>query len=114
MNLVHPELDCDKCLLALQRAAHMFEQASATETAVEIRKELERLASLTSTVLPSPEALDQEISDAQLECLFDIPSFLGAMVRVPASLYQNLVLAVLTRSRNRLGITSSRRSMTIR
>lgn len=80
MNLIHHYLDCEKSLLALLQAAQIFEEAGASETATEMRREQGRLASATNTTLPPLDVPDLVLGDAQLDSFFDIPSFLDDMV----------------------------------
>ncbi len=47
----YARLDCRKPIAALLQAAQMFEQAGAAEVAAEIRREQERLALLSQTVI---------------------------------------------------------------
>ncbi|TPX12711.1 uncharacterized protein E0L32_000888 [Thyridium curvatum] len=82
MNLIHHYLDCEKSLLALLQAAQIFEEAGASETATEMRREQGRLASATNTTLPPLDVPDLVLGDAQLDSFFDIPSFLDDMLDI--------------------------------
>jgi hypothetical protein len=65
----------------LQQAAQLFEQAGAIDAANEVRRDGDRVAALTQTVL-SPEEYENPVEDTPLPALFDIPSFFGEMVRL--------------------------------
>lgn len=62
----------------------MFEQAGAIDAANEIRRDGDRVAALTQTVL-SPEVVENPVADTQLPILFDIPSIFDEMVSLVPS-----------------------------
>ncbi|OKL58576.1 hypothetical protein UA08_06004 [Talaromyces atroroseus] len=78
LPVAHGFVDSKRLLTNLQQAAHMFEQAGAIDAANEVRRDGERIAVLTQTVL-SPEAFENPAGDMPLPALFDIPSFFGEM-----------------------------------
>lgn len=82
MNTVHSHLNYSLVFTALHQAAQMYEEAGAIEAAQDIRREEEKLARMTNTVL-SPEILEDAESRRESNPLFDIPSFLNEAVRNP-------------------------------
>ncbi|KAH8205255.1 hypothetical protein TruAng_000502 [Truncatella angustata] len=74
MNAAHHYLNYSMVFPTLNQAAEMFEQAGAVEAAIDIRREQDKLALLTNTVL-SPEVLEHGNLDKDANALFDIPSF---------------------------------------
>ncbi|KAI4604168.1 hypothetical protein KJ359_000296 [Pestalotiopsis sp. 9143b] len=74
MTVAHQYLNYSVVFPALHQAAQMFEEAGSVEAANDIRREQDRLAMLTSTVL-SPEVLEHGNAEREANELFDIPSF---------------------------------------
>ncbi|KAF7516461.1 hypothetical protein G7054_g14143 [Neopestalotiopsis clavispora] len=74
MTVAHQYLNYSMVFPALHQAAQMFEGAGSVDAANDIRKEQDKLAMLTNTVL-SPEVLEHGNADREANQLFDIPSF---------------------------------------
>lgn len=74
----------------------MFEQAGAVDAASDIRREQDKLAMRTNTIL-SPEILEHDYADRASNALFDIPSFWDEAVRAP--LREFPILYMLTNTR---------------
>ncbi|KAM0806807.1 putative Transcription factor domain-containing protein [Seiridium cardinale] len=74
MNAAHLHLNYSMVFPALHQAAQMFEQAGAVDAANDIRREQDRLAMMTNTIL-SPEVLENGQAERDVNALFDIPSF---------------------------------------
>ncbi|ETS74222.1 hypothetical protein PFICI_14088 [Pestalotiopsis fici W106-1] len=74
MTAAHQHLNYSMVFPALHQAAQMFEGAGSVDAANDIRKEQDKLAMLTNTVL-SPEVLEHGNAEREANQLFDIPSF---------------------------------------
>lgn len=81
MTVAHQYLNYSMVFPALHQAAQMFEEAGSVEAANDIRREQDRVAMLTSTVL-SPEVLEHGNAEREANELFDIPSFWDEAVRL--------------------------------
>jgi hypothetical protein len=73
----------------------MFEEGGAQDTANELRRDSDRIAALTQTIL-SPRAIQNSSGDIPLSELFDIPSFIEVMVRYILKLLIGFLSGFLT------------------
>lgn len=86
-------MDCVKAFAALRQAAQIFEEAGALEAANELRREQERVALATQTILSPLEVGGSMLpTDTDDTILFDIPNFLDAAV----SLSYGIILQLYT------------------
>ncbi|KAJ5578606.1 uncharacterized protein N7459_007570 [Penicillium hispanicum] len=78
LPLAHSFVDTPHLLTRVEQAAEMFAEAGAQDTANELRRDINRMAALTQTVL-SPRVVQDSSGDVPLSELFDIPSFMEEM-----------------------------------
>jgi hypothetical protein len=79
LPLAYSFVDPRHLLNRVEQAAEIFEEGGAQDTANELRRDSDRIAALTQTVL-SRRAIQSSDGDIPLSELFDIPSFIEEMV----------------------------------
>jgi hypothetical protein len=80
LPLAYSFFDSRRLLIRVEQAAEIFEEGGAQDTANELRRDSDRIAVLTQTVL-TPRAIQNPSGYVTLSELFDIPSFIEEMVR---------------------------------
>ncbi|KAJ5438499.1 uncharacterized protein N7458_009497 [Penicillium daleae] len=78
LPLAYSFVDPRHLLNRVEQAAEIFEEGGAQDTANELRRDSDRIAALTQTVL-SRRAIQSSDGDIPLSELFDIPSFIEEM-----------------------------------
>lgn len=80
LPLAYSFVDPRRLLTRVEQAAEIFDEGGAQDTANELRRDRDRIAALTQTVL-TPRTIQNPSGDIPLGELFDIPSFIEDMVR---------------------------------
>ncbi|CAI7567171.1 unnamed protein product [Penicillium pancosmium] len=78
LPLAYSFVDPRRLLTRVEQAAEMFDEGGAQDTANELRRDRDRIAALTQTVL-TPRTIQNPSGNIPLGELFDIPSFIEDM-----------------------------------